>query len=97
MRHLPTGTLSSGGYSNQTVTRMVASRTRPGSSQLLYIHLMSSIQGVSKQETEIKMLIPRELLNILQNGNHHILRHGVSFLLTQEIDVTLTDDRASIV
>ena len=37
------------------------------------------------QETEtlIKMLIPRELLNILKNGNHHILRHGVFFLLNK--------------
>ena len=26
------------------------------------------------------MVIPRELLNIVKNGNHHILRHGVVFL-----------------
>ena len=35
-----------------------------------------------KEETEIKMLIPRELLNILKNGNHHILRHDGFFVLT---------------
>ena len=40
------------------------------------------ILPLPKNETKIKILIPRELLNILKNGNHHILRHGVFFLLT---------------
>ena len=55
-----------------------------------YMHTI--IQGVSKKETEIKMLILRELLriyckrtNILKNGNHHMLRHGVFFLLTTKL------------
>ena len=39
-----------------------------------------------KKEPEIEILIPRELLNILENGNHHIiLRHGVFFLLIKLI------------
>ena len=33
---------------------------------------LTNIQGVSKKETKVKLLIPRELLNILTNGNHHI-------------------------
>ena len=51
-----------------------------GSSFLIY-------RLFQKKETKIKMLIPRELLNIFKNGNHHILRHGVFFL-----DVTVTDE-----
>ena len=42
-----------------------------------------SIQGVSKKETEMKMPIPGELLNILRTVTHHILRHGVFFLVTR--------------
>ena len=41
------------------------------------------------KETKIKMprelLIPRELLNILKNGNHHILYNMVSSFVEQHI------------
>ena len=47
-----------------------------------------------KKDTGIKMLIPRELPNILNNGNHHNI---TSFYEQQEIAVTVTDDWACMV
>ena len=43
---------------------------------------VKKVSNRSIKETKLKMLIPRELLNISKNGNHRMLRHGVFFLLT---------------
>ena len=45
-----------------------------------YFSLLSIYRVFQKKETEITTLISRELLNMLKNGNQHILRHGLFFL-----------------
>ena len=41
------------------------------------------------------MLIPRRLLNILKNGNHHILRHGVIKQIINKQVLTPYDPKCS--